>query len=152
MRTRTRIHPYVLPDISKRLAAYCGAKGLTESAAVEAAIEQYLDGGERYGALILRRLDRLSRDSAEQRRTLEVLSEAFAMYVRFWLVYMPQWSEAEQTAGIRRSAAEFERFVGFVSDAMARGSSLTEKVVKDEAKASTAQQSRPGQPAQGNTR
>jgi hypothetical protein len=152
MRTRTRIHPYVLPNISQRLAAYCGAKGLTESAAVEAAIEQYLDGSERDSALILRRLDRLARDSAEQRRTLEVLSEAFAMYVRFWFVYMPQWSEAEQTAGIRRAGPEFERFIGIVSDAMARGPRLAGRVLKDEAKGSTAQQSRPDRPVQGNTR
>ena len=47
MRTRTRIHPYVVPEIAHRLAAYCGAKGVTESATVEAAIEQYLDAARR---------------------------------------------------------------------------------------------------------
>ncbi len=152
MRTRTRIHPYVLPEISNRLAAYCGAKGLTESAAVEAAIEQYLDGGERDGALILRRLDRQARDSADQRRTLEVLSEAFAMFVRYWFVYVPQWSHAERAAGARRSVTEFERFIGFVSDAMARDSRLAAKVLGDGEKGSPAPQTKPSEPAPSNAR
>jgi hypothetical protein len=91
MRTRTRIHPYVVPELAHRLTAYCGAKGLTESAAVQAAIEQYLDAGEKDNALILRRLDRLCRASAQHQRDLEVTSEALAL-----------WSCPRRTGPLRR--------------------------------------------------
>ena len=75
-----------------------GAKGLTESAAVEAALSTYLDGGEKDNDLILRRLDRFARDSARQRRDQEVLLEAFAMYVRHWFKYVAECSQAEDLA------------------------------------------------------
>ena len=133
MRTRTRIHPYVLPEISKRLAAYCGAKGLTESAAVEAALSEYLDGGEKDNDLILRRLDRLARDSVRQRRDLEVLSEAFAMYVRYWFKYVPERSQAEDLAAQRLALKRFDEFVHWISLAMARDSRLVWDVLKGEA-------------------
>ncbi len=133
MRTRTRIHPYVIPDVARRLHAYCGAKGLTESAAVQAAIEQYLDGGERDGALILRRLDRQAQTSARVQRDVEVLSEAFAVYLRFWFGYLGERSAAEQSAAARLSTKSFEEFVQLVSMAMAREPRLASRVLKDQA-------------------
>lgn len=81
MRTRRRIHPYVTPDLAQRLVAYCAAKGITESAAVEAAIEDHLAGGERDNDVILRRLDRIGRASARQQRDLDVLTESFAVFI-----------------------------------------------------------------------
>jgi len=151
MRTRTRIHPYVLPEISNRLAAYCGAKGLTESAAVEAALSAYLDGGERDNDLILRRLDRLTRDSARQRRDQEVLLEAFAMFVRHWFKYVPERSQAEDLAAQRLALKRFDEFVHWTSLALARGSRLASDVLKDEA---PPEQPSPkvGQPPHGNPR
>lgn len=145
MRTRTRLHPYVLPEIANRLAAYCGAKGLSESAAVEAALSEYLDGGEKDNDLILRRLDRLARDSARQRRDLEVLSEAFAMYVRHWFKYVPERSQAEELATQRLSVKRFDDFIEWTSLAMARDSRLASKVLKDEASPEQPP-TRPGQP------
>lgn len=131
MRTRTRIHPYLIRDVARRLDAYCGAKGLTESAAVQAAIEQYLDGGERDGALILRRLDRQAQVSARVQRDVEVLSEAFAVFVRIWVLYMPNYSDAELAAARPLATSRFDDFIGTVSRRVAAGSRLTSKVLKD---------------------
>ena len=129
MRTRTRIHPYVAPDIARRLTAYCAAKGLTESAAVQAAVEQYLDGGEREGALILRRLDRLGRASAQHQRDLEILSEAFAVFFRLWAMYVPNYSDAEMDTASRRASRLFDEYVGIVSRELAAGSRLASRVM-----------------------
>jgi hypothetical protein len=135
MRTRARIHPYVATDVARRLTAYCAAKGLTESAAVQAAIEQYLDAGEKDNALILRRLDRLGRAATRQQRDLEVLSEAFAVYVRFWCAYLPAYSSAEMDAARRAGGQRYERFVEHVSDQLAAGQRLASRVVKEDSSA-----------------
>lgn len=120
MRTRTRIHPYVVPGIADRLAAYCGAKGLTESAAVEAAIEQYLEAGEKDNALILRRLDSLGRASAQHQRDLEVLSEAFAVFVYRWLGGLPELTPAEREVMNRLSSNRYQIFLGALAQNLAR--------------------------------
>ena len=122
MRTRKRIHPYVVPGIADRLAAYCGAKGLTESAAVEAAIEQYLDGGEKDNALILRRLDRLGRASALHQRDLEVLSEAFAVFVYRWVASLPELAPAEREVVNRLSEKRYRTFLDLLAQNLARPS------------------------------
>jgi len=132
MRTRTRIHPYVVPDIARRLTAYCAAKGLTESAAVQAAVEQYLDGGEREGALILRRLDRLGRASAQHQRDLEILSEGFAVFFQLWAMYVPNYSKAESDAASRRAGQLFDQYIGIVSRQLAAGPRFASRVVKED--------------------
>ena len=149
MRTRTRIHPYVVPDIARRLTAYCAAKGLTESAAVQAAVEQYLDGGEREGALILRRLDRLGRASAQHQRDLEILSEAFAVFFQLWAMYVPNYSKAESDAASRRAGQLFDQYIGIVSRQLAAGPRFASRVAKeDETRASgTPSSSSPPPPA-----
>ena len=119
MRTRARIHPYLATDVAGRLSAYCAAKGLTESAAVQSAIEQYLDAGEKDNALILRRLDRLGRASTRQQRDLEVLSEAY--------------STAEMDAARRAGAQRYDQFLEYVSDQLAAGHRLAAKVMKEDA-------------------
>jgi predicted DNA-binding protein len=122
MRTRTRIYPYVVPEIAHRLAAYCGAKGVTESAAVQAAIEQYLDAGEKDNALILRRLDQLCRPSARHQRDLEVASEAFALFVRDWYGHARQLTPEERDAGLRLAGKRYQAFLDALADILSRPS------------------------------
>ena len=135
MRTRARIYPYLATDVACRLTAYSAAKGLTESAAVQAAIEQYLDAGEKDNALILRRLDRLGRAATRQQRDLEVLSEAFAVYVRYWCAYVPEYSPAEVDVARRAGAKRYEGFVEHVSSHLAAGQRLASRVVREDSSA-----------------
>lgn len=143
MRTRKRIHPYVAPDLAKRLAAYCATRGVTESAAVQSAIENHLDGVEKDNDVILRRLDRLGRASVRHQRDLEVLSEAFAVFVRYWAAYLPERSRAEQDAAQPLAARRYEQFVDLVSAALARGSRLCAKVLNEESSDGSSNADRP---------
>ena len=59
-------------------AAFSGTAGVTESAAVEAALRQYLDCSSD-ATLLLRRLDCLGRAGSRPQRDLELLSAAFAV-------------------------------------------------------------------------
>ena len=62
---RVRLLPYVPAELAERVVSVCASSGVTESAVVEGALRQYLDGTSDK-ALLLRRLDRLGR-AVEQR-------------------------------------------------------------------------------------
>jgi hypothetical protein len=102
MRTRRRIHPYIRPELAQRLVAYCAAKGITESSAVETAVEDHLTAGERDNAIILRRLDRLARATGRVQRDLDVLSEGLSVAIETWFNTAPERT-AEEVAGGKRS-------------------------------------------------
>jgi hypothetical protein len=123
----------VVPELARRLSVYCGAKGLTESAAVQAAIEQYLDRGEKDNAIILRRLDRLGRASAQHQRDLEVVSEAFAIFVRRWVATLPELAPAEREVVDRLSAKRYQTFLDILARSLADPSRyLARTVVRDD--------------------
>jgi hypothetical protein len=124
MRTRRRIHPYVRPELATKLVASCAAKGITESAAVEAAIEAYLAGDERDNEVILRRLDRLTRASSRHQRDLELLIEMFALYLRAWYAHSPEFSEEEKAVRLRLGQAKYQRFLDLVAERLGRGVSV----------------------------
>jgi hypothetical protein len=85
---RVRLQPYVPPELAQRLSAFCTASRASESAVVQAALGQYLDQtGDT--TLLLRRLDRLGRAAARTQRDLELLSQAFALWLRLWFLQHP---------------------------------------------------------------
>jgi hypothetical protein len=137
MRTRRRIHPYVRPELVQRLTAYCAAKGITESSAVETAIEDYLAGGETDNEVILRRLDRLNRAASRQQRDLDVLTESLAVVVEKWFNLVPERTDAERAAGERLGRRRYEHFLNVVSSRLARGlrtaSNIARQALTDDA-------------------
>ena len=130
MRSRRRIHPYVIPDLANRLGAYCAAKGVTESAAVERAIEEHLAGKEKDNEANLRRLDRLGALAARQQRNTEVLMESLAVVVEMWFGVVPERSQEERAAGLRLGRARFKTFVDIVSEKLAVGTRFVDDLAK----------------------
>ena len=86
MRNRLRIQPYVSPEVRRRLGAYSVAQGVTESAVVDAALREYLEGDEVEEALVVRRLDGVTQAVAKVQNELDVLAWGFARFVRFSLL------------------------------------------------------------------
>jgi hypothetical protein len=116
---RIRLHPYVEEALAKRLSAYCAATGIASSSAIEAALRQYLDEASDR-TLILRLLSRLARAQARTQRDLEVLSEAFAVWVRVWFAHSPCVDDAAELA--RRTAeSRYARFVEQVAERFSGG-------------------------------
>ena len=132
MRTRKRIHPYVRRELAARVHAYCAAKGITESALVESALEASLSSDERDNDVILRRLNRLGRASARQQRELELLTEGLAVVVQMWFNVAPERSEQERAAGQRLGRVRYQQFLDVVSARIARGSGLATEMTPEE--------------------
>jgi CRP-like cAMP-binding protein len=131
---RVRLHPYVEEALAKRLSAYCAATGIASSSVIEAALRQYLDETSDK-TLILRLLGRLARAQARTQRDLEVLSEAFAVWVRVWFAHTPRVDDAAELA--RRTAeSRYARFVEQVAERFSGGErfldDLPREVLADE--------------------
>jgi hypothetical protein len=131
MRTRKRIHPYVTPHLAHRLTTYCAAKGITESAAVQTAVEDHLDGEAKDNELILRRLDRLGRESLGHQRDLAVLTESFSIFVRMCFAYLPPVVESEKLAADRLGGKRYLYLVDLVAKQMATGPGLVANIAKN---------------------
>ena len=97
-RFRKRITPYLPSDLAQRLAGHCATARITESAAVEAAVRQYLDAtGDR--TLLMHRMDRLGRAVERSYREQELLTEAFTVFIKLWLNYLPSVSQEARNPG-----------------------------------------------------
>jgi hypothetical protein len=83
MRHRDRIQPYISPEVHRKLTAYSVTEEVTESAVVEAALQQYLDRDRVQEPLILRRLDGLAHAVARVEEDLQILSWAFGRFVKY---------------------------------------------------------------------
>lgn len=109
--------------------AFCAAKGITESAAVETAIEAYLAGDERDNEVILRRLDRLTRAAGRHQRDLEIQSEAFAVIAQTFFALIPDLPPAEKASRQQLGRARYQHFLDTVADRIGRGDRLANDVI-----------------------
>lgn len=111
--SRVRVQPYVPTELAKRLEAHCAATGVTESAGVTAALEQWLDGTSDK-TLLLRRLDRLGRAIERVHRDEEFLSEAFSVFVRIWFAHTPNVPEDGRRVARASAEGRYGQFVQHV--------------------------------------
>jgi hypothetical protein len=117
---RVRLLPYVEGALAERLAQFCAATDVTVSAAVGAALRQYLDGtGD--AMLVLRRLDRLGRALARNHRDVELLSEGFAVFVRVWFAHTPVIPESGKKSARASAETRYRQFVEHVAEQFSGG-------------------------------
>ena len=117
--SRKRITPYLPSDLAHRLAGHCATARVTESAAVEAAVRQYLDDTSDK-VLIMRRLDRLGRALERAERDRELHTEAFAIFVKLWLAYAPTVSEDARKAALVAADARFRQFMEYLAQRLSK--------------------------------
>src|SRR6516162_5326269 len=89
---RIRLQPYIEADLAHRLAEVSAARGLTETAVLQNAIRQHIEG-TRDDALLLRRMNRLDRALRRVHRDIELQFEAFAIWVKLWFAHTPNVAE-----------------------------------------------------------
>jgi len=115
-----RLQAYLTPELRTRLAQHCSAHNVTESAAVREAVEHHLDGTSDF-ALVLRRLDRLSRGLERLLRDQELLAQAFGTFVRLWLAHTPPVPAQGRAAATASAERRYRRFLDHVAEHFASG-------------------------------
>lgn len=149
VRRKVRLLPYVPAELAECLASLCAATNVTESAVVEGALRQYLDGTSDK-MLILRRLDRLGRAVERDHRDLQLLCEAFAVYMRVWFAHTPRMPEDGKRSARMDAESRYKQFVEHVSQQFSGGrrflDDLPHEVVADDAELDAMTENKAGSP------
>ena len=134
-RGRARLLPRVPAELAERLSEVCASTNATENAVIEAALRKHLDGTSDR-TLLFRRLDRLDRAHERSRRDVELLAEAFAIYVQLWLAHAPTLTEVEKKAARKVAETRYAQFVEHINKQFSGGhrflDDLPREVIADE--------------------
>ena len=124
---RVRVSARISVAIRDRLSKYCAASGISERAVIENALRQYLEGSSD-SALILRRLDRLQVLVGRDHRDLELLSEAFGLYMRAWfLAHSPSVAESKS---LRAGEGAYKAFAQHLGERFSAGHRFVDDLPK----------------------
>jgi hypothetical protein len=113
-RGRARLVPRVPAELAQRLAEVCASTNATESAVIEAALRQHLDGTSDR-TLLFRRLDRIGRAVERIQRDLELLSKAFGVFVQLWFAHTPSVDAQEKQSARRDAESRYKQFLEHVT-------------------------------------
>lgn len=131
--TRTRLNIFLEPEHAKRLEELAVHKGISKSSILAAALSNFLgmDGRDEREAVVVRRLDRLSRQIDRLERDQYILIETLALYVRYYLTVSLPVLEGQQEAAKAQGRVRFTQFVEQLARHLQRGRSLVRDVQSD---------------------
>lgn len=121
-------HTFRLPnELADRLADYAARKRVTQTLVIETALDSFLspDNAERMEAAFSRRIDKVLRQLEKLDYRAEVISEALALFVRFWLTANPPLPDAAMAAAQAQGTKRYEGFV----EVLARRMEVATKLV-----------------------
>lgn len=131
--SRRRLNIFIEPEHARRLEDLAGAKGLSKSSIIAAALSSFLspDGGDQREAAIAKRLDRLSHQLDKLDRDQNVLIETLALYVRYFLTVSTPVPEVHQEAARAQGRVRFSQFIEQLGRHILRGRSLVKDVFEE---------------------
>jgi hypothetical protein len=117
---------YLDAEVMAQLIELAGQKNQPKSLIAEAAITSFLtpDDSDRREAVLVRRLDLLTRQGERLERDLSIAAEAIALFIRFWLTVTPPLPESAQAAAQAKGRERFEYFLETLGRRLAKGHSL----------------------------
>lgn len=119
---KIRQNLYIDSDLGTALDALVARRGGNKSRIVNDALKNWLarQGSKEIDDLLKPRLDRLSREIGACRRDIEVLLEAFSLFVRYQLTVTAPLPEAD-AAALAAGNARFDRFISQLGRQIAAG-------------------------------
>ena len=115
-----RVWTHLSATLRDRLSSYCAASNITERAVFEAAIEQYISGTSDM-TLVLRRIERLGRAAERVHRDVELLSAAFAVFVRLWFAHTPNLRDEVKPTARLDAESRYRQFMDYVAQEFTGG-------------------------------
>jgi len=128
---KVMVHPYLPMDLRKRFKTYAVQKGTSESAIAETAIAEYLDGTSDK-VLLMKRLNKQTRQLNRLQRDLDAFSEAFGVFVRTWLAHTPALPEAEKKMARRHALLRFKEFTEHTADLVGSGNRFIDDLTREQ--------------------
>jgi hypothetical protein len=130
---KVRLSVYLGPETMAQLTEFADRKKQSKSLIAEAAIASFLtpDDSDRREAVLVRRLDLLTRQGERLERDLSIAVEALALFIKFWLTVTPPLPESAQAAAQAKGRERFEFFLETLGRRLAKGQSLLREVSID---------------------
>lgn len=113
MKKKLRIWPYISGQNFIKLRALGRCPGRFESEIVDEALSAYFshERDDKRDAAIIRRLDRMTRQIEGLKRNQIISSEAFALYVRYFLTVTPPVPSQDKDAARSQGSVRFEGYL-----------------------------------------
>jgi len=130
---RDRLNIYLPPELHERLSELSVRKRISKSALIETAITTFLspDSSDQFEAALVRRLDRLTRQSQRLERNLTISFEMLALFIRFYLKVAPQ-IPTEASGAVQAIGAErFNSFLDSLTQRLQGSHSFLREICDD---------------------
>jgi len=114
--TTTQIHPRIDNLLAEELRRMAKLRNTTESSIVEESIRVFLSQTDSE-TLIIKRLERVSRQLTRFSKDQELLSETLATFIKVYLTLTPDLESNQKSSAESRGVQRFERFLSIVSKA-----------------------------------
>jgi hypothetical protein len=111
---RTQLKTRLDVDLDEAVRRHCAAHNVTQTALVQAALQQYLTRSSPYEALMLR-LDRICRQLEQQRRVQHLVAEALGAFVLLWLGHTPEVHPEALELARRTAHARYRKWADHVA-------------------------------------
>lgn len=131
--TKPRIWIYIDPDNHSRLVVEAKKPGRNTSEIVDTALKAYFAGEHevKRDAALIRRLDRMTRQSETLKRNQIISAEAFALFVRYFLTVIPPVPDKDKAAASAQGSVRFERFIESLQTVLADGDKVLFSAMED---------------------
>ena len=127
---KQRLTIYLDPGLLQKLNELAKERNQPKSLVAEAAITSFLkpDEPDKREAVLMRRLDRLSRQGDRLQRDLTIAVEALALFVHYWLTLIPTLPESAQAAAQAKGRERFTSFIETLGRRLAGGKNFLRDV------------------------
>ena len=131
---KIQIKPSVDLDIEKYLKEEAKRLQKPYGLLVNEALEQYfdLDSAKTREAILLKRIDQVDRKIEQLNSNLNVLSEAFSVYLKTYFARLPEIPKEQSKAAFSRANDLFMQFLQQVYQSSVAGNSLFNDLPKEE--------------------
>jgi predicted transcriptional regulator len=128
-----RLNIYLDREWYDALDVLAAQRRVSKSAIVEAAVAAFITPAddEKREAVLVRRIDRMTRGIEKLDRDLAISIEAFALYVHFWLTVTPPQSDAMRAAAKTSAQERLAGFIEILGRRLAKGKRLTQDIALD---------------------
>lgn len=130
MTVRAKVQTRIALPTKRALDAHCSRSGKSQGAVIDAALQAFFDDTTD-AALLYRRLDRSDRSVSQVKRDLELLTEAFALFLQTWFAHTPRLSEAERSPAAQSAQTRILRFQATLAERLAGGGRFVNEVASD---------------------
>ncbi len=131
--TKPKIWIYIDTDNHDRLRVQSKKPGKNVSAVVNDALSAFFAGEHevKRDAALIRRLDRMTRQTETLKRNQIISAEAFALFVRYFLTVIPPVPDKDKAAASAQGSVRFERFIESLQTVLADGDKVLFSAMED---------------------